>query len=228
MTDYLLRLERLKLTPDTARARDRRWAAILEARSWPRGPSQSQKAFVSVSPPHEGLTVRLGKPGKEAFRKKPNELDMTPTVFEGPVALDLLPGFDDIFCEFEVIADTNAGGGAEQALELVACLLFRSTMMLDHLEIEAGANRWRYTPPVEVLEIVERTVPRMPLSELPLRTYLHLLDAIAWNEDVKYSRAATTKSQVPRDTGRPNMLATCVTFILMTLGRLARPGFCVG
>jgi hypothetical protein len=146
---------------------------------------------------------------------------MTPTVFEGPEALDLLPGFDDIFCEFEVIADTNAGGGAEQALELVACLLFRSTMMLDHLEIEAGANRWRYTPPVEVLEIVERTVPRMPLSELPLRTYLHLLDAIAWNEDVKYSRAATTKSQVPRDTGRPNMLATCVTFILMTLGRLS-------
>ncbi len=144
---------------------------------------------------------------------------MLPTVFDDASISDVVPGFDDIFREFEVIADADDADAAEQSLELIACLLFGSTMMLDHVETHPRSGEWRYSPPEPILRIIERTVPRMPVSNVPLAVYLHLLDAIAWNEDVKYSRKAETKAKLPRETGRPNMLATCVTFIAVTIGR---------
>ncbi len=58
MSGYLESLGPLRLTSDTARARERRWQAVLEARSWPRGPSVDEKLYVAVSPSFDGLTVR--------------------------------------------------------------------------------------------------------------------------------------------------------------------------
>jgi len=203
-------------------ARQRRADAILEAKAWPRGSSRRDQRFTQVSPKMGNYHVSLGKPGKESepdWGGTPNPNDMTPTVFLDSRQLDYTPSFTGIFREFQhmgVSFDEN-GRASELALDILACLLFRSAFMLDHVELSEGSGRWRYSPPETVLQLLEDELPCIEERCLPTRVFLHLVDALAWNEDVKYSERENSGPNV----GRPNNLLTSVRVIGVVLDRFS-------
>ena len=205
----------------------RRAQSIFEAESWPGGTSQSDQRFVQVSPDLDGYCVKLGKPGKEAALDyaNVNSNDMTPTIFQDGRALDWTPSFDELFREFQhmATADIPEDRVPSFTIELLACLLFRSAFMLDHVQTKPGSGCWRYNPPTCVLEAIEDLTPVMLGGpyEVPLRVYLHLIDALAWNEDVKYN----PDPNVVENKGRRNTLLTCVNIIGVFLDRVSLVDF---
>ena len=174
-----------------------------------------------------GYCVKLGKPGKEAAPgySKPNQYDMTPTVFRDGMALAWTPTFDELFREFQHMGTAEYTGDRVSAtvLELLACLLFRSAFMLDHDEHELGSRCWRYEPPIAVLEVIEDQAPVIigGSYELPFRVYLQLIDALAWNEDAKYNPDPSSIE----NRGRKNTLLTCVNIIGVFLDRVSLVDF---
>ena len=188
---------------------------IEEAKGWPSGPTFEARAFTPVATfpaPYsrtDPLSVCLGKPGKEVFRKKnPNEFDMTPAVLQGVTNLEVTPSFRSQFAALEEAARLDPVGA-----ELIGSLLVRSAFALDHEEIEDGI--WRYRPSKAVLDFVEARTPE--LLGIPASVTLHLFDAIALNEDVKFvgGRGYGIASMV----GRPNNLLTGARIMAALLGR---------
>ena len=110
-----------------------------------------------------------------------------------------------------------------EVLELLACLLFRSAFMLDHQEQQPGSGRWRHEPPEAVVRAIEEQSPVMAAGqyELPFRVFLHLIDALAWNEDVKYNPDPASI----QNRGRRNTLLTCVNIIGVFLDRVSLVDF---
>lgn len=200
-------------------SRPRRKAAIIEAKTWPCGESYQDQLFTIVSM-CAGCQVVLGKPGKEAEPgyARHNAHDMTPWVIEGGVRSNSTPSFNDVFREFQHMAASYGEEGrvGEACLELMACLLFRAAYMLDHKDVGDGC--WRYAPPEDVLVILDRDMPVVFDLGIPTQAFLHLIDALAWNEDVKYNPEPETGL---RPTGRQNTLLTCVNVIGMFLDRVS-------
>lgn len=202
-----------------ALSKQKRADAIAEARAWPPGPDQEHKTYQPVSPEHRGLTVALGKPGKEAAWEgdKKNPYDMLPSVLGADDPEAYLGSFVDIFGEFfELGLGQRYGRPPEETLELVAAMLFRSAYMLDHHQISPG--KWRWRPPETTMEVVESEVE--VLGGLPVRTYLHMVEALAWNEDVKYEHRFRLKGKRQGAVGRQNNLLTCVNVIGVVVGRV--------
>ena len=54
--------------------------------------------------------------------------------------------------------------------------------MADHVEVTKG--KWRYAPNKAVLTEISKKIPE--LHGVSLSAFLAYLDAIGWNEDVKY------------------------------------------
>lgn len=208
-------------------AKVRRADAISEAQAWPSGQDLGHQRYVQVSPNCGEYCVMLGKPGKEAAPgyAKPNAHDMTPTIFRNGAAIPWTPTFDELFRQFQHM------GAAEFAserlpgtvLELLACLLFRSAFMLDHKEQGLGSRIWRYEAPESVVAAIEDQTPMMMagLYELPFRVFLELIDALAWNEDVKYN----PDPMAVQATGRRNTMLTCVNIIGVFLDRVSLVDF---
>jgi len=200
----------------------RRQEAIAEARTWPRGRNRNDQRFTQVSPKLGPYHVSLGKPGKEAepdWGGRPNPNDMTPTLFCDGLRVDFTPSFTGIFREFQHMGASydEQGRASELSLELLACLLFRAAFMLDHTETSPGSRCWRYTPPVPVLDILEQELPCIEEQSVPTRVFLHLIDALAWNEDVKYNPDGAHLG----GTGRQNTLLTCVKVIGVVMDRVS-------
>ena len=187
-------------------ARPRRLAAIHEADGWPAGPNPENPVLKTV---YSGgvYEVCLGKPGKEWSREgqTQNLYDMLPCVRKEGKRLDYTPSFGDIFGALQKL-----GRADEVSLELLGCLFVRSAFMLDHEKLAAG---WRFSPPEEVLRDVEARTPQA--GGIPVGVFLQLVDALAWNEDVKYFHRNGDIS----NTGRPNTLMTCAHIIAVMLGR---------
>ncbi len=212
-----------------AYAKQRRVDAISEAISWPG--QQASPAATSLLAVGEGpilneiwgrdeYVVYLAKPGKEAVpnytgcrdregHSTNNPNDMLPCVYKNGVPFGKNLSFGDIFDEF-----FHLGSADSAALELMGCLLFRAAFMLDHKEVSSG--EWRYFPPPDVVAELQRRTPQ--LADYPIDVFLHLLEAISWNEDVKYH---TLGYEVTRNhVGRVNNLLTCVHLIAVHLRRV--------
>ena len=95
-------------------------------------------------------------------------------------------------------------------------MLFRSAFMLDHHLVSPG--KWRWEPPESTMEVVESEVEE--LGGLPVRTYLHMVEALAWNEYVKYEHRFRLKGKRQGAVGRQNNLLTCVNVIGVVVGRV--------
>jgi hypothetical protein len=205
--------------PDFAAAKERKMARVREAISWPSGTSQVNKAYQTVWPGSQ-YEVRLGKPGKEAEEgyalcrykdghKGNNPNDMWPCIWDGKRIIEKSATFIDVFDELQALIRTDP-----HCLELIGCLLFRSAFMIDH--IDEGGGRWRYHPPQRVVEIISGYAPSA--FGVPMEAFLHYLDALAWNEDVKYY---TLGYDITRGgTGRENNLLTCVNIIGVFLDKI--------
>jgi hypothetical protein len=197
----------------------KRLAHVSEAISWFSGTQEEQK-FTTVWEKGE-YSIKLGKPGKEAApgymgckyqdgHRGDNPNDMRPSIFRnGTLVEKHIASFVQIFDEIQKLSESDN----DNALELIGALLFRSAFMVDHKEVAPGV--WRYHPPAEVMAELERS---MPLAEgLPIEAFLHFLEALAWNEDVKYH---TLGYDIRTGTGRRNNLLTCVNLIGVLLNEV--------
>jgi len=191
-------------------------AAVNEAISWPKGPDIDHKIPTIVFE-KDVYTVQLNKPGKEAapdyiasrykngdFGSNPN--DMRPEILQNGEMVKGLASFTEIFEELQRLHLVSTEG-----IRLLACLLARSAYMLDHVEKSPGV--WRYEPPADVMEKISLLIPSA--EGVPVEVFLHYLDALALNEDVKY---LTVGYDIKTGTGRRNNLLTCVHVIAVMLG----------
>jgi hypothetical protein len=128
--------------------------------------------------------------------------------------------FRDVFYELEKIYDYSADG-----LRILADLLARSAFMADHKEISPGVLR--YSPPEDATALMCSFIPT--IYDVPVKVFLHYLDALALNEDTKYW---TLGYRISEGYGRRNNLLTCVNLVAVLLkevrisdfaGSMARP-----
>jgi hypothetical protein len=84
--------------------------------------------------------------------------------------------------------------------------------MVDHSKDSNGD--WRYIPPQSIINLI--TSETSTIKGIPILAFLHYLDAIGLNEDVKYNTLGydTTKGY-----GRRNNMLTCVNLIAVILER---------
>lgn len=178
-------------------AHEKRQANIQEALSWPKGGSASRPLHVSVFKQGR-FEVRLGKPGKEAeWARKPNLDDMWPNLLQDGKNLDVGPAFSDIISLIETTLDAESRA-------LLGALFVRMAFMLDH-ELDGDFYRFPFASNVEL--------PRF--RPVPAQVYLAYIDAIGWNEDVKYRGYHARNAEV----GRVNNMLSLANFIAIGLGR---------
>jgi hypothetical protein len=197
----------------------KRMARIAEAIQWSTG-SEINLRYQTLWEGY-GYTIKLGKPGKEAAsdyvrckyldgHRGNNPNDMKPSIFHNDVVVERhVASFIEIFDEMQKLNDADP-----IAVEIVGCLLYRSAYMIDHVEVKPGI--WRYQPAPEVIQALQR---RLPVAEgVPIEAFLHFLDALAWNEDVKYHTLGY--DVVRKGTGRKNNLLTCANLIGVLLNKV--------
>jgi hypothetical protein len=213
-------------------SKPRRLAAILEAISWPVGPSREQQ----VSTPLFRYTdvrgfdwqVVLSKPGKEAFLdKRRNVNDMFPRVLRDGIDINYGESFSGIWDELENIGRSPGGSGA-YALELIARFVIAAAYMVGHEEVESGI--WRMSSAPAMLKFYD-DLESLVLSttviqgNVPLRVFLNLIEAISLQEDVKYFTVGGNVFPGPK--GRQNNLITTAG-VIRYLGGGERISWLVG
>jgi hypothetical protein len=197
--------------------KEKRLERIKEAIKYESGQDQATKKFHTLWS-RDGYEVAVGKPGKEAAENynncrykdghsgnNPN--DMYPAVFlNGSEIVGIMKTFEEVF---EGLFSLKKH---DRALELIACLLFRSAFMIDHSMDDKGY--WRYRPSIEIIDLIKSEVST--IKGLPVWVFLHYLDAIGLNEDVKYH---TLGYEIGLGYGRRNNILTCVNLIAVLLER---------
>lgn len=182
--------------------------AIEEAKTWSSGPSPKQKVITEFYRESE-YTVSLAKPGKEAAADYTplNAWDMTPVVhFEGS-DVGYLPSFSDLFSAIQTAAVASAT--SHRSIELLGHLFARSAYMLDHVRLADG--RWRYHPPAVAMGLLHSEIPFV--DGLPISVFLQVIEAIALNEDVKYTSRAGELSTAGRVNTMLTLAHLCAVFV---------------
>jgi len=180
----------------------KRMKRIREAIGWKKGSRENPRKHVVTNLPG-GLQVYFLKPGKEAFNvRRPNPHDMTPVVGSP----EERPTFTDIWSCLSEISLKNF-----EIFRAVLTLIYRNAYMLDHVEKREGI---RYEPSKEVSECIEEMNNEIgDILPFGLMGFLHFLDILGWNEDVKYhieNGEPTFTGKYPFRTGRINTLLTCI------------------
>jgi len=211
-----LKLPNVKLTPF---ARPRRIEALNEALKWEKGPNQENRKVKPLYSIGE-YTIAIAKPGKEAAPdykgarhykthiKTNNPNDMLPHILKSGKQVDKNWTFEVMFEKLEELMHSDLFG-----LELIGMLLFRAAFMLDHKKNSQG--NWRYDPPTKILEILEGRISMV--GEVPVKVFLHFLEVLSLNEDVKVHTLGYT--DLPQDYGKINTLLTFSNLIAVLLNR---------
>ena len=143
------------------------------------------------------------KPGKEAnLSSRTNAFDLYIYVEKNGLKMDIGKSFGDIFISFEGIKNHS------DALELIAYIFIRNAYCLDH------DNSLVYSPSVDIIDFIQRKIGS--IHNLPIDVFLQFLEAIASNEDVKYSNKKNSKGKYNSlgvGTGRRNNMLTYVYVI---------------
>jgi len=214
--ESLLKVNKLDLSSSVSGGK--RLARVQEAILWP-GATQDNPIYKTIWE-SGGYEIKLGKPGKEApigydrcryhdGHRGNNPNDMKPVIFYNGVLLDnKIASFTDIFDELQSLHDVSVA-----AAELMAAILFRSAYMIDHKEVSPGI--WRYELSEEIISMISNEVSE--IDGMPMIVFLNFLDALAWNEDVKYH---TLGYNIKSDYGRRNNLLTCVNVIAVLLNKV--------
>lgn len=184
-------------------AEDKRIKRISEALNWKAGPSlDSPKKYVITKLPN-GMEVYFLKPGKEVFRlKNPNPNDMIPILGYS----DERYGFDTVWKQLSKISVYDF-----EIFRAVLTLIYRNAYLLDHVEEKKGIIR--YKPSQKIADCIQKLEQSIgTLMEYGLLGFLHFMDMLGWNEDVKYN-VKDGKPTLKKDwkAGRLNTLLTCIT-----------------
>lgn len=191
----------------------KRKARIDEATSWIKGTVNNRKYYTLWE--KDRYRVALGKPGKESlpgYSGKTNPNDMKPTIFLNSSEISKAATFKDIVEDLEKVGKTHSF-----SLELLGCLLFRSAFLLDHKEIKENnsKNIYRYFPSMQVINTIKEKVPIV--YGVPVEVFVHYLDAIALNEDVKYDFLGYDLER--KNVGGRNNMLTYVNLIAVISGK---------
>jgi len=204
-------------------AEPKRYDTLDEALSWDKGPNQENRITTEIYHIQPDYTVAIGKPGKEAApdykgcrfyagerkgEKTNNPNDMNPHILKSgeKVGKDLT--FEDMFEKIEKLMQADMFG-----LEIMGMLFFRDAFMLDHEK--NGEGKWRYSPPKEILDLLEKRIPK--IDGIPTRVLLYFLEVLGLNEDIKvYTLGYTNMKQ---SYGRINTLLTFSHLVAVFLHR---------
>lgn len=189
---------------------EKRMKRISEALNWKSGTFED-KIYTSFW--EEGsLKIALGKPGKESqdsYSGDINQHDMRPDIFDNGINRKKAATFGDVVYELEKVSEKN-----NYCVELLGALMFRSAFLLDHVEIKEGVVR--YMPSEEVIKYINERVPTI-YGISPLG-FLHYIDAIALNEDVKYY--CKGRNLEKESVGAKNNYLTYVKLIAVITGEI--------
>lgn len=154
--------------------------------------------------------VKFGKYGKEYYLEgeKRNVNDMAPTIFRNDEICEYDASFRAIFRLSENLKKT----GDEESLLILGCLFVRNAFLVDHTIKEQ--DHYRYVIPQPALEYLQEHVNAH--ASIPIEAFLMYVDAIAWQEDVKYT---TRGYKITSDVGRKNNMLTYARFVACLLGR---------
>ena len=182
-------------------------ALISEAISYPGTTPRDNMTFTEVW--SEGdYSVKFGKYGKEYYRvDKQNINDMAPTIFYKGEICEYDASFRAIFR----LCENLKNNGDENSLLLLGCLFVRNAFLVDHVSTDEG---YRYVIPNPAIEYLKENVNAH--ADIPIEVFLMYVDAIAWQEDVKY---ITLGKPITSDVGRKNNMLTYARFIACLLGR---------
>lgn len=156
--------------------------------------------------------VGVGKYGKEYYlqtiswkdgHKGNNPNDMRPTIWIDGKEAAFDGSFDHVFNFFQYVCHIDT-----RALEILGCLMFRNAFLLDHDE------ELNYHPSQEAVDYLKKTVPEY--EGISVEAYLHYMEMIAWNEDIKYHSLGY---DVHKGIGRKNNMLTYAHIIAILLGK---------
>ncbi len=191
---------------------------ITEAIAFKSGTIKKPKGHIISILPNGKISYFL-KPGKETQRAKPNIHDMFPNV--GTEKKSETDGFTfELIWEYLIkISIIN-----QITFKKVLVLLYRLCFLIDHTEIKKG--KFRFSPAQELLDYISKIdyslkegfKDKFKKDEIGLLEYLHFVDLLGWNEDVKYH---TTNSKPDftnrskKNIGRTNTIISVISVPLM-------------
>jgi len=151
------------------------------------------------------------KPGKESARKKPNIYDMFPAIIvDGKNIADAL-SFGDIWEYLIKISIIQ-----QDTFKKILVLLYRLCFYIDYQN-----NRYKLSPEIlqEINNIQEFVLnagfkERFGTKEITLLEFLHFVDLLGWNEDVKYHAKNNTpyfKNFTESKIGRTNTILSIIS-----------------
>ena len=167
--------------------------------------------------------VSLGKYGKEFYletikwkdgHQGNNPNDMRPTVYVDGVEKEFDGSFDHVFNFFQTI-----GKVSEDALRILGCLMYRNALLADHVLVN---DTIKYCPSKEAINFIMSHFPTY--DGISTEAYINYLEAIAWNEDVKYSTLGY--DVFGQGIGRTNNMKTYAHVIAVLLGKASLSKLC--
>lgn len=191
---------------------------IAEAIGFSSGTVENPKKTVISVLPNKKEAYFL-KPGKETLRAKPNIHDMFPNVGSNNNSET------DSFT-FEVIWEylIKISIISQSTFKKVLVLLYRNCFLLDHKEIKKGKLRYLpskdlsdYINNIEGFVLKDGFMDKFKTKEIGLLEYLHFIDLLGWNEDVKYhivNRKPDFK-KYPKRVGRVNTVLSVISAPLL-------------
>lgn len=167
----------------------KRESRIDEAVGWEKGELSNPIKHPVDEAPGE-TDVYFLKPGKEAYEDDPNPNDMIPKV--GNSYKDY--SFEDSWSDIGNLSVIDY-----EHFELLLVVIYRNGYLLDHEYVDDEEKKLRYRPDEDVsrcIDAIDETF-KDQFPESGLWGFLHFLDILGWNEDVKYHSEESQKG--PRD-----------------------------
>jgi len=190
---------------------------IAEAVAFKSGTVDSPKKTVVSVLPNEKEAYFL-KPGKETLRAVPNMHDMFPNVGKNNQSETAGYTFEIMWEYLIKISIIN-----QITFKKVLVLLYRLCFLLDHQEEKRG--KIRYSPSKCLSDYIDKMdfslrdgfKDKFKTEEIGLWEYLHFIDLLGWNEDVKYhiTNSLPDFETVNKRTGRVNTILTIISAPLM-------------
>jgi len=175
-----------------------------------------KKTVISVLPNRK--EVYFLKPGKETLREKPNIHDMLPNVGSNNQSETDSYTFGIMWEYLIKISIIN-----QITFKKVTILLYRLCFLLDHKEVHPG--KVRYSPSESLSDYIDKIdfslkdgfKDKFKTEEIGLWEYLHFIDLIGWNEDVKYNVTDSTPdfNAGNKRKGRVNTILSIISAPLM-------------
>jgi len=186
---------------------------INEALAFVGGSAEAPNKHVIARLP-AGKEAYFMKPGKEAQRKIPNIHDMLPEVGKDGVSETATFTFEVLWEHLVEISIIN-----QILFKKVLVLIYRNCFFVDHAADENG--NLRYAPSAEALDCISKIDyavragfnDKFKKEKIGLLEFLHFIDLLGWNEDVKYHVANNAADFAAKNAnvGRPNTIISVIS-----------------